>query len=193
MKCPLCQTELEVTFDYGSMVVQCPVCSDYFKVPSVKKCPQCLKRSFEMRVVCEECGYDFAAAEKLIEQGGKKEAEEQLPLKQRFVNLLWDACPGLFRVSTVIAFLFSIVFLAVASVVGVMMFLVGAIFSAGAVLIAGLFFYLHGVAALCNGSICGLKSAFEDMRGAAWEAFTILGFAPIVLGFIGMGIAKYLV
>lgn len=32
MECPLCKTELEVTFDYGGLVVQCPVCSDYFKI-----------------------------------------------------------------------------------------------------------------------------------------------------------------
>ena len=56
MECPLCKTELEVTFDYGGLVVQCPVCSDYFKIPSVKECPQCLKRSFAKRDVCEECG-----------------------------------------------------------------------------------------------------------------------------------------
>ena len=69
MECPLCKTELEVTFDYGGLVVQCPVCSDYFKIPSVKECPQCLKRSFAKRDVCEECGYDFAAVEELIEKG----------------------------------------------------------------------------------------------------------------------------
>ena len=105
MECPLCKTELEVTFDYGGLVVQCPVCSDYFKIPSVKECPQCLKRSFAKRDVCEECGYDFAAVEELIEKGGE-EADGKLSLKQRFAVFLWDACPGLFSAGPLVAFSF---------------------------------------------------------------------------------------
>ena len=173
MECPLCKTELEVTFDYGGLVVQCPVCSDYFKIPSVKECPQCLKRSFAKRDVCEECGYDFAAVEELIEKGGE-EADGKLSLKQRFAAFLWDACPGLFSAGPLVAFFLSLAFLVIAGV-----------------LIAGLVIYLHGVAALCLGEVCGLKTAFENLNGTSWEAFSILGFAPVVLGFIALGAAKY--
>ena len=190
MECPLCKTELEVTFDYGGLVVQCPVCSDYFKIPSVKECPQCLKRSFAKRDVCEECGYDFAAVEELIEKGGE-EADGKLSLKQRFAAFLWDACPGLFSAGPLVAFFLSLAFLVIAGVVGAMMFLAGVIFTAGGVLIAGLVIYLHGFAALCLGEVCGLKTAFENLNGTSWEAFSILGFAPVVLGFIALGAAKY--
>ena len=190
MECPLCKTELEVTFDYGGLVVQCPVCSDYFKIPSVKECPQCLKRSFAKRDVCEECGYYFAAVEELIEKRGE-EADGKLSLKQRFAVFLWDACPGLFSAGPLVAFFLSLAFLVIAGVVSAMMFLAGVIFTAGGVLIAGLVIYLHGVAALCLGEVCGLKTAFENLNGASWEAFSILGFAPVVLGFIALGAAKY--
>ena len=47
------------------------------------------------------------------------------------------------------------------------------------------------VAALCLGEVCGLKTAFENLNGTSWEAFSILGFAPVVLGFIALGAAKY--
>ena len=89
------------------------------------------------------------------------------------------------------AFFLSLAFLVIAGVVGAMMFLAGVIFTAGGVLIAGLVIYLHGVAALCLGEVCGLKTAFENLNGTSWEAFSILGFAPVVLGFIALGAAKY--
>ena len=115
----------------------------------------------------------------------------KLSLKQRFAVFLWDACPGLFSAGPLVAFFLSLAFLVIAGVVSAMMFLAGVIFTAGGVLIAGLVIYLHGVAALCLGEVCGLKTAFENLNGTSWEAFSILGFAPVVLGFIALGAAKY--
>ena len=191
MECPLCRAELDVPFDYAEIVVQCPICSDYFKVPSIQECPHCLKRSFRKRKVCEECGCDFAAEEADLEEESGNAEKPSVP--QRLLLLLAEACPGLFRIPALLTFLVTVVFLGITIFLGITVFLMGAYLSAGSILAAGLVVYWHGAAALCTGEICGLKSAFGELRGAPWEAFSILAFGPVLLGFLAMGFAKYFV
>lgn len=180
MICPHCSCEFELTEDYAGKIVQCQHCSDYVKIRSLQICPVCSSKSFEKRKLCVECGYDFENAMKLKTETDADELPE-LPLLQRILVSVGDICPGLFRLSTLIAFILCLIASIAALCVSLMLFALGAYVTILLVAGAGIYVYMQGLAFIFTGSLCGLKTAMGDMQGPVYTAFIYMSFAPFFL------------
>lgn len=175
MQCPFCKTELAVGEEFAGMVVQCPECSDYFKLPAIRRCMGCGDSAMDRRKVCIHCGYLFDSGEILVTA---TETVEAVPLWRRVLGYWIENAPGLFRVSTVIGFIVCLGLAIVAAVFG-LMFISLAPLSGFFILVAALLIYVQGVAFLCSGELSALKSAMGDMTGSCWSLFLWLSLSPV--------------
>ena len=175
VKCPFCKTELAVGEEYAGMVVQCPVCSDYFKLPAIRRCPVCGDSGMDRRKLCIQCGYQFGTGEILTTAS---ESVEVIPRWRRILGFLVENMPGLFRVPTVLGFIVCLVVSLLLAGFGLMIFTLAPI-TGFFVLVSTLMVYMQGVAFLCSGELCALKSACFEMTGSCWSLFLLLSFLPV--------------
>lgn len=194
MKCPHCSVKLNVTREDAGKMLRCPGCSDFFKVKSLEKCPSCGEDYFDRVRICINCGYDFELCEVIRTKTDDDPEPEELSLPVRFIVYLFDACPGLLRPSTLISFILACIVALGMMFLGLVMFLVAGVFITGVIIMAfAVFTYMHGVAFICTGEICTLKTGFENMQGESWSMFLTLTFLPLIIAILFMGIAQYFV
>ncbi len=188
MKCPFCGVELELTPEFADRVVRCPQCSEFFKTPPFVKCPVCERGVWGRPKLCVGCGYNFETG--MLERTTTGPEQESLSLPQKAVVYLCDNLPGLFRASTLIGAVICAVLAVLVAGLGLAMIGMGVFLTGIFILAAAMMVYLQGLAFLCTGHFCLLRSAYEEMTGSTWSLFLILGFLPLIAVLIVMGMVK---
>ena len=153
-----------------------------------RTCPHCGTDYPSETVICIHCGIDLRTGDALETEADPVRGPSGGTRALQFVG---DLMPGLFRpVLLIVALLVGCVGLGI-MVFGWIIFTMGAIFPAVAIMAAGLVVYAQAIGWVLTGSFALLTECLTDLEGNQWLLFFIVFFAPFVLVFIALNIGLW--
>ncbi|NQT89059.1 hypothetical protein HQ560_19980 [bacterium] len=154
-------------------------------------CPSCHSSVSPNTVICLACGHNLKTGETLhtattAEPDDAVEEESPPTGKERFLMILGEWAPGLFRAKVVVAAaLVALLGLAV-MVFGAVLFAMGSVLAPMLVATGGAIVYTQGVVWIFDGEICLLNEALTNMDGKRLFALALCLAAPVLVLFAAM-------
>jgi hypothetical protein len=131
-------------------------------------CPSCGESISPNTVICLSCGTNLKTGEKLhTETSGEPEVEEEAPPtgRERFLVMLGEWFPGLFRVRVVVAAVVVGLLGLATMAYGMVLFTLGSVLAPLLVGTGGAVIYAQGIVWIFDGEICLLNEALTNLDG----------------------------
>jgi ribosomal protein L37E len=152
-----------------------------------KYCPECGYLINEQAVLCVSCGYNLKTGRSLKHAAPpESNSDMKKPLTIRMIQSFVDFFPGLFNPVTLLLFIGSIVASIFLTYLCLFVLSLGAFMGAIGIGAGALMVYAQGISFLMSGTVELMKSAMVDFKGAKWDVFLLLAFAPMILLFAAM-------
>jgi hypothetical protein len=148
------------------------------RVDMPNTCPHCGTAYPSDTVICVKCGVDMRSGEELHTEA---DPVPRPPLAARVLLFFANLVPGFFRLKILIVALLACAIGVGVVLLGMHIFLMGAVFGGVAIMAAGLVVHAQAVGWILFGTFALLPECLAELDSNQWLVFILLVFGPIAV------------